>query len=60
LVEELLKGDGTPRGYKALLTAGDAAVEVVLELKGKILKEEKKEPKKDKCGGPPARPARRC
>jgi hypothetical protein len=41
-VEELLKGDGTLHGYEVLLAAADTTVEVVLDLKGKILKEEKK------------------
>jgi hypothetical protein len=42
--EELIKGDGTLHGYEVLMTA-DATVEVVPDLKGKILKEEGK--KKD-------------
>ncbi len=42
-VEELLKGDGTLHAYEALLlTADKSLVEVVLDPKGKILKEEKK------------------
>jgi hypothetical protein len=48
VVEELLKGDGTLHAYEALLTAGDTTVEVVLDLKGKILKEEKMEKKEKK------------
>jgi hypothetical protein len=48
IVEELIKGDGTLHGYEVLLMTADTTVEVVLDLKGKILKEEKKEPKKDK------------
>lgn len=47
LVEELLKGDGTLHAYEVLLTSNDTTVEVVLDLKGKILKEEKKGKKKD-------------
>jgi hypothetical protein len=47
IVEELIKGDGTLHAYEVLLTAGENTVEVVLDLKGKILKEEKKGAKKD-------------
>jgi hypothetical protein len=45
-VEELLKGDGTLHAYEVLLlTAEKDSVEVVLDLKGKILKEETKKKK---------------
>jgi hypothetical protein len=48
-VEELMKGGGTLHAYEALLvTADKSMVEVVLDLKGKFLKEEKKE-KKEKA-----------
>ncbi len=47
--EELIKGDGTHHGYEVVVvTADGGTVEVVLDLKGKILKEEKQEKKEKK------------
>jgi uncharacterized membrane protein YkoI len=46
--EELIKGDGKLHAYEVILTTADNnTFEVVLDLKGKITKEEKKEKKKD-------------
>jgi len=47
--EELLKGDGTLHRYEVVVETGpSSSVEVVLDLKGKILKEEKQEKKEEK------------
>jgi uncharacterized membrane protein YkoI len=40
--EELIKGDGALHGYEVVITSGNDTVEVVLDLKGKILREETK------------------
>lgn len=48
ITEELYKGDGTLHGYEVLLEISPTSgVELVLDLQGKITKEEKKDTKKD-------------